>query len=114
MSVNFVGIYIESEMYFTIFINGRERIFPWHYLGHSAHATNKDDFPDITFLNFGVLKGFLTRLDSPLYEVLNYTLELGSGQFKVHMLWTRLIHGEVGQVDVSLQNQITHPSESIP
>lgn len=72
------------------------------YLWHSGHATDEDDFPNVTLADFSILHGFLAGGHRPLDQVSHDALKLRPTQLHVQVLWSGGVHGQVGQVDVSL------------
>merc|ERR1719483_963262 len=71
-------------------------------LGHPGHASDQKNFPGIRFGDFSILHGFHARFDSLFDEVTNNLLKLSPGQLHIHVFRTRGVHGEVGQVNISL------------
>ena len=74
------------------------------YLGHPAHASDKQHLFDVRLADLGVLQSLLARVLRALDQILGQGLKLGPRQLQVHVLRAWLVHRQVWQVDVSLKN----------
>lgn len=71
-------------------------------LGHSAHASDQDDFVDLIFGESRILKTGFTRLDGLVHESVNQTFQLGTGQGQVAVLGAGSVGSEERKIDISL------------
>ena len=74
-------------------------------LGHTGHATNKDDILDVLGLKVGILEGLADGVNGPGDKRLNETLELGTGHLGVDVLGAGSVGGDEGKVDVGLEGR---------
>ena len=74
-------------------------------LGHTGHATNKDDILNVLGLEVGVLEGLADGVNGPGDKGLNETLELGAGHLGVDVLGARGVGSDEGKVDVGLEGR---------
>ena len=51
--------------------------------GHSAHSSDKDDFTDVGFADFGILHGLVTGVDGLFDQVADNRFELGARQLEI-------------------------------
>lgn len=75
------------------------------YLWHSGHATNEDDFTDVTLADLSILHGFLARRYRPFDQIRYDALKLRAAQLHVQVLWSRGVHSKVRQVDIGLRHR---------
>lgn len=77
------------------------------YLWHSGHATDEDDFTNVTLADFSILHGLLAWRYRPFDQISHDALELRATQLHVQVLWSRGIHCQVRQVNVGLRQRET-------
>lgn len=73
------------------------------YLGHSGHASNQEHLSYVSLGHLGILHGFLTWGHGAADQVSHDAFKLSTTQLHVEMFRPRSIHGQVGEVDVSLK-----------
>lgn len=71
-------------------------------LGHSAHSSDQNDIVDLVGLDTGIGQSLLARVDGPVNQGLDKSLELGSGEGGVDVLGAVGSGGDVRQGDVGL------------
>lgn len=76
------------------------------YLGHTGHASDQQHLSYVSFGHLGVLHGLLTGSHGAADQVTHNAFKLSASQLNVEMFGTGGIHGQVGKVDVSLEERI--------
>ncbi|GFE55652.1 NAD-specific glutamate dehydrogenase, putative [Babesia ovis] len=69
---------------------------------HTGHSTNKNDVIQVLGSYTGILETLLTRFNSSLEEVITDLLQLGTGEFELHVLGTAHVCRDERQVDLGL------------